>query len=649
MDKARILNRKEPPFAYAGQVLRVNLGSGSIRIESTADYAREWLGASGIAIKVLYDELRPWVTPYDPANLLVLGAGALVGTTAPGACKSNLSALGPITGGWASGMSDSHAGGQLKCAGYDLVIIEGRAHRPVYLSINDRQIEIREAADLWGLTTWQTVDRLREKFGDPTLHALSIGPAGENLVRGACVIQDKGRAFGRCGLGAVMGAKNLKSIVVKGTGSVRIANPERFMRAVGDARALFKKSSTLAALRKYGTLGGLSNKIRHSNFCYRNFQELVVPDEMARTMDPRRIIDQYQVGHQSYPGCAIGCSRHLHIQEGPWAGLRTEASQMETLCGLQGKLGVAEPTFSFKAHALCNEMGLDVDLAGGAIGWAMECYQRGIIGREDTGGIELNWGDAKVILELIEQISHRRGFGDILAEGSAKAADIIGRDSAYYAMHIKGQDLYEPLRGSLGWCLGTTTSTRGGGHTTGAVGDTRSVADPETAKRIFGINNPFTPLEYEGKAEMVTYMEAMHRVANSLGICHMNTIHWDVSHMDLPHLAELYSAASGWETSVEDLQRAAMRQLNLEKAFNLRFTDFDRTDDLPTQRDMNEPIPSGSLKGWKMDAKSYNRMLDKYYDLHGWDRETSYPRRETLENLGLVSVADDLAEIGKCR
>lgn len=634
-------------YAYAGKILRVNLSNGVVKIEPTAPYAREWLGASGIAVKVLYDELPSWVTPYDPANKLIFAAGALVGTTAPGACKSNLSTLGPVTGGWASGMSDSHAGGQLKCAGYDMVVIEGRAHKPVYLKITDGEVEIRDAAAIWGRTTWQTMDILREEYDDPDLHALSIGPAGEHLVRGACVIQDKGRAFGRCGIGAVMGSKNLKAIVVKGNGSIKVADPKRFMQADAKARKLFENSRTIEAMRKYGTLGGLANKIKHSNFCYKNFQELVVPEDVAAAMDPKPVIDKYQVSRRSYPGCAIGCSRKLRIEEGPWAGLETESSQMETLCGLQGKLGVAEPTFSFKAHSLCNEMGLDVDLAGGSIGWAMECFQRGIIDKEDTGGLEFSWGDADLILKLIRMISHREGIGDLLAEGSARAADILGRESSYYAMHIKGQDLYEPLRGSLGWALGTTTSTRGGGHTTGAVGDTRSGVNQEKAREIFGVDNPFTPLEYEGKAAMVFYMEMMHRVANSMGVCHMNTIHWDVEHIDLPHLAELYSAATGWETTVDDFKRIAIRQLNLEKALNLRFTDFDRKDDLPTPRDMSEPIPSGSLAGWKMDMTKYNQMLDEYYDLHGWDRGTSYPKRETLLRLDLAKVADDLERIGK--
>ena len=638
---------KDVLFAYAGKILRVNLSTGSVKMESTAPYARDWLGASGIAIKILYDELHTWVTPYDPANKLIFAAGALVGTTAPGACKSNLSTLGPVTGGWASGLSDSHAGGQLKYAGYDMVVIEGRAQKPVYLRIFDEVVEICDASTLWGRTTWETVDSLRDQYDDPGLHLLSIGPAGEHLVRGACVIQDKGRAFGRCGSGAVMGSKNLKAIVVKGTGGVKIADPARFMQANKKARKLFENSRTREPMRQYGTLGGLANKIKHSNFCYKNFQELVVPGEMAKKMDPKQIIDKYQISRQSYPGCAIGCSRKLRIEEGPWAGLETEASQMESLCGLQGKLGVDEPTFSFKAHAFCNEMGLDVDLAGGAIGWAMECFQRGILNEEDTGGLVLNWGDADLILKLIRMISFREGFGNLLAEGSAKAADILGRDSRYYAMHIKGQDLYEPLRGSMGWALGTTTSTRGGGHTTGAVGDTRTGVNLEKAREIFGVDNPFTPLEYKGKATMVFYMEVMHRVANSLGVCHMNTIHWDVEHMDLPHLAELYSAATGWETTVPDFQRMAMRQLNLEKAFNLRFTNFKREDDLPTPRDMNEPIPSGSLAGWKMDMVQYNQMLDEYYDLHGWDRATSYPKRETLQKLGLTSVAHDLSRIGK--
>ena len=645
------MNENDTTYCYAGKILRINLTSEETSTESTLPYAKEWLGASGIAIKILYDELRSWVTPYEPANKLIFSAGALMGTTAPGACKSNISTLGPMTGGWASGLSDSYVGGQLKYAGYDSVVIEGKAHTPVYLWIDDDKVELRDATYLWGKTTWETLDILRKDLNDPALHIVSIGPAGENLVRGACVIQDKGRAFGRCGTGAVMGSKNLKAIVVRGTGSVKIADPEKFTKTVRAVRAMINSAaSKLEEMRKYGQLGKLDKKQAACGMNYKNFQDSTLPDDMLKAIDPRKTIDKYEVSRKSFPGCAVGCSRLMHITEGPYAGLKTECCQIETLLTLQTRLAVWEPTFMFKVNAYCNELGLDVDAAGGSIGWAMECFQRGIINEKDTDGLTLNWGDAAVALELIRKMSYREGFGNILAESCARAADIIGRDSSYYAMHIKGQDLYEPCRGALGWSLGTTTSTRGGGHTTGAIIDSRPFGTgpaKEKASSIFGIDNPYTALEYEGKAEMVTYTESLHRVNNCFGICHVNTIHEHIDFIDIPHLAELYTAATGWETSVEELKRMTRRQLNLEKAFNLRHTDFDRKDDLPTPRDLNEPIPSGNLKGWKMDMEKYNKMLDEYYDLHGWDRKTSFPTRKTLVDMDLEYVADDLEKIGK--
>lgn len=636
---------------YAGKILRVNLSNGRITTEPTAKYAKEWLGGPGLAIKILYDELKSWVTPYDPANKVILGAGSLLGTTAPGACKSNLSTLGPMTGGWATSCCDSYAGGQLKYAGYDSVIVEGKAHKPVYLWIHNDHIEIREAGHLWGKTTWETFEMIREELDDPSLHTISIGPAGENLARGACVIQDKGRAFGRCGIGAVFGSKNLKAIVAKGTGAVKVAKPVEFMKMVADIRAKYKDTkSHIQNFRKYGTLFDLQGKQNIAGVSYKNFQENILPDEVFDIIDPTKTIDKYEVSRQNFPGCPIGCSRHLHITDGPYAGLVTEGCQMEVLNCIQCKLGVEEPTFLYKANAYCNQLGLDVDAAGGAIGWAMECYQRNIIDEKDADGLSLEWGDTEVILELIRKISYREGFGNILAEGCARAADIVGRDSSYYAIHIKGQDLYETCRGALAWSLGTTTSTRGGGHTSGAINDARPSAkkeDIEAAKKIYGVENPYKPLEYEGRAKMVTFTEALHRVSNCFGVCQQNTVKWDVELLNLSNMAELYSAATGWETSEEDLRNITIKQLNLEKAFNLRHTGLDRKDDLPTPRDLNEPITSGNLAGWKMDEKKYNAMLDEYYDLHGWDRQTSFPKRETLVDLGLGDVADDLEKIGK--
>ncbi len=638
-------------YGWAGKILRVNLSNGQIRTEPTSRYTEGWLGASGIAIKILYDELRSWVTPYDPANRLIVGAGPLIGTTAPGANKINVSTLGPMTGGWASGCSDSHFGPQLKYAGYDSVVIEGRSHTPVYLWIHDEEVEIRDASHLWGKTTWETLDALREELGDPSLHTLSIGPAGEYLARGGCIIQDRGRAFGRCGSGAVMGSKNLKAMVARGTGSIRVADPSRFMAAAAKGRDMVRGAKSSETFHKYGSMSVMPRKQQVCGIAYRNFQETRLPDDMAELIEPTRTIDKYRVAQVSFPGCAVGgCGRTLHVTEGPYAGLITECNQWEVFGTLQGRLAIREPTFMLKANALCNQMGLDVDAAGGPIGWAMECYQRGIIDEEDTGGLKLEWGDAAVALELIRMICYREGFGDILAEGCARAADIVGRDSGYYALHIKGQDLYEPCRGANGWALGTTTSTRGGGHTTGAVAvEATPALDVEKARKVYGVDNPDMALEYDGKARMVKYLEVLTRICNSLGVCIFNSKYRDMDMMGLPELAELYSAATGLETSVEDFERLAMRQLNLEKALNLRHTSFDRKDDMPTPRDLAEPIPTGGLEGWKIDEQRWNGMLDDYYDLHGWDGATSFPRRETLVELGLEGVADDLARIGKLR
>lgn len=638
-------------YAYAGSILRVNLSNGDIRTEPTLTYAREWIGSSGIAIKILYDELRSWVTPYDPANRLIIGAGALIGTTAIGANKISISTLGPMTGGWASSLSDSYLGGHLKRAGYDAIVFEGKAHRPVYLWIDDDVVEIRDAAHLWGRTTWETLGIIRETHGDSRLHTLSIGPAGENLVRAACVIQDKGRAFGRGGVGAVMGSKNLKAVVARGSGAIRISDSRRFMESMAKSRGIYKDLPTAENFHKYGTLGIMKGKQEVCGIPYKNFQDTHLPDEMAEAVDPKHNIEKYQIAKQSYPGCAFGgCSRIMHVTQGPYAGLITESNQWEVVGTLQGRLAIEEPTFMLKANALCNQYGLDVDGAGGPIGWAMECYEKGILDEKDTDGLKLEWGNAAVVLELIRKISYREGFGNILAEGCFRAADIVGRESSYYAMHIKGLDLYEPLRGAMGWSLGATTSTRGGGHTTGGpVIETQGALDVAKAQEVYGIDNPHKPQEYENKAKMVLFGEALQRVNNCLGVCHWNTAYLNPNLPGLPEMAQWYSAATGWETSVEDLKRMTMRQVNLEKALNLRFTNFDRKDDMPTARDLMEPIKTGSLAGWKIDLEKFNRMLDDYYELHGWDRETSFPKRKTLLDLDLEYVAEDLAKIGKLR
>lgn len=635
-------------YGIMGKTLRINLTSKEIKSVDNFEYYKDFLTSSGYAAKIIYDEVKDWVTPFDPKNIVIFSAGALIGTVAPGACKMNISTIGPMTGGWATGSSDSYVAMELKHAGYDAVIVEGRSHTPCYLYITDEEVQIRDASALWGKTTWETLEAIREELNDSKLHIISIGPAGENLARGACVIQDKGRGFGRCGTGAVIGSKNLKAIVCKGKKPIQVFDPDRFMQVAMRCRKKILDCPDTVKFRKYGTLGIFQHKQDMGAIPYRNSQESVFPEDTDVTMDPVQVIDKYTVSKQNFPGCPIGCGRHVTITDGPYKGLTAEFNHWEAFGTIVGRCAVTEPTFMVKVTAYCNELGIDFNLAGCAIAWAMECYQRGILTREDTDGMELEWGNEEQILKLIRKMSYREGFGNILAEGSKRAADIVGRNSSYYAMHIKGQDLYECLRGSNAWALGATVSTRGGGHTTGTCGYEQAInIDEEKAFRVLGIKNVSDPLSYEGKAEVTYLFEVLHKINNSTGICHQNTIYNKLDYLVVADIAELLSAATGVEMTAKDLEDIAQRQINLEKAINARFTSFDRKDDLPTIRDREEPLHGGKMDGWMLDMDKYNGMLDRYYELHGWDKQTGYPKRSTLEKYGIGYVADELERRGK--
>lgn len=632
-----------------GKTLRINLTNGWTKIEDYSALFDSYMGH--YAPRILYDQLLDGTTPFDPRNIVILSCGALMGTLAPGSCKMSMSTLSPVTGGWGTGSSDSHVGLAMKATGFDNLIMEGRAPKPSYLYLTEAGVEIRDAAFLWGKTTWETLDLLRSELDDPQLHVLSIGPAGENLSRNACVIQDRNRAFGRCGTGAVLGSKNIKAIVCKGSRPVRVADPERFFKRVQALREVMLASDTYKKMSQYGTLSCFERKQEICGIPYMNFQQCRIPDEYASRMNPMKLVDKYQTSRQGFPGCVLCCGREVTITEGKYKGVHANMNQWEIMGAIMGKCRVLNPEFMIVVSMRCNQMGIDVDVVGGAVAWAMECFERGILTKEDTGGLEIRWGDEEMILKLIDMMSYREGFGDLLAEGSARAAERLGRGSEYYAIHMKKQDLYEMPRSSNAWCLGATTSTRGGGHTTGTPGYEQNAKgmDNDACLRLFGMTAQEVqdPESYEGKAKLVYYMESLHRMCNSLGVCNFNTAHWDITFANMDDLAELTSAAIGHEVTPQMMEDAAMRQLNLEKALNLRFTHFDRRDDYPPEREMREAIPTGARKGWRIDRKKYGVMLDEYYKMHDWDPATSYPTRKALERYGLGAIADDLERIGK--
>lgn len=637
-----------PASSIAGRILRVNLSTGRVWTEETLPYVRNYIGGRGINARILFDEVKPGISAFDPANRLILGTGPLVGTLAPCACRHNVDAKSPMTEGIGSGNSCGHFSAELKYAGFDHVVIQGRARSPVYLRIEDGRCDLRDASHLWGGTTGETDDRIKEDEGDETVQVASIGPAGENLVRSACLIANRARAAARCGLGAVMGSKNLKAFVVRGSNGVGAAHPRSFMEQVKEAWNKTRTSPTVAPYREWGTFRTpeVFNTLGH--LPVRNFQDEFLDQGVLEGVDPARCRREYEVRRLGYTSCPVSCSHFYRVEKGPLAGLVCEGIETNDVLNFVSKLEIKDLAGVIQLHHLCSEYGLDQDNVSGAVAWAFECYQRGILGEEETDGLRLQWGDQEVVGELLRKTAWREGIGDLLAEGSKRAADVIGKGSGAFAIHIKGQDSIEALRGSgRAWALGCVVSTRGGTHTRGAnLVEMRDYPE-EVYQRVWGVPKLNGPLAYEYKPHLVSYYEQLRAVNDSLGICNFVGNDVDPDLMGPDRLAGLFQAATGIRMTGEELMTVGRRIHNIEKAFNVLHAGYGRKDDYPPRRFVEEPVASGPRKGERLPIEAWDAMLDEYYELNGWDRETGLQTRECLESLGLQEIADRLEAAGR--
>lgn len=633
-------------YSNAGKILWVNLSTRKICFESTSNYMDKFLGGRGINQWILFRETSPDIYAFDPACPIIFGTGVLVGTLAPGACRYNVDSRNCMTGGIGSGNSGGHFGPELKFAGYDNIVIIGRRREPCYLWINDSNIEIRKASHLWGKTTWENDDMIREELGDDDIQLATIGPAGENLVRGACIINNGARAVGRCGLGAVMGSKHLKAVAVKGTGGISIAKPKKFMKLVEELWEKIQNNSETKLLKKYGTTFIPEENNKVSANPVRNFQDGYW--EKAENLSAEELDKKYTVRRVACFSCPIPGSHWLRISDGEFEGVEGEGFEANTIKDFGYKLDIDYWPAIIKAHILCSQYGLDVDNTAGPIAWAMECYQRGILKKEDLDGLELEWGNYKAVLELIRKIAMREGVGDLLAEGSKRASDKVGKGSQKYAMHIKGQDLYEPLRSAKGWGIGVILSPRGGGHMRGAPAfEFYGKVNQEEGEKYYGVRTAGDRKTYEGKAKLITFMENFKAVVDSMGICYLLTC-WRSPYLIGPgDLASLFEAATGKSLSGSELMKIGERIHNIEKAFNVR-VGMTRKDDKPPER-FFQPIKSGPAKGERLEKEKFKKVLDEYYELRGWDKETGLPTRVKLQEVGLKEVADNLEKYDKLK
>lgn len=638
--------------AYAGRIARVDLTSGKGSVGESATLTRRFLGGRGVNSWILLDELTPDVDPLSPENILVIGAGALVGTTAPAACFTSIGSKNLLTGG----INFAHAGGHfapaMKKAGFDNLVISGCSEHPIYLYLHNGKIEIKNAEHLWGKTTWETQAIIKKELVDDDLRFLTIGPAGENLVRFAIAIVDKTRAAASGGLGSIMGSKNLKAIVARPTEQVSIAHPQGFQQLASSYYALMKNSEFVKMISQKGTHGAYTRSMNEN--C--SLPTLNVaddhwdPSQMARIDFPQILNEQtnIRVSEERFPSChncPIQCGYVVYeVVNGPYAGLKLNAFEANTVFAFGSRCDIADIAALLKIFEQLSLQGLDNDAAGVVIAWAIDCYQKGILQPEDTGGMPLTWGDAACVLELLRMISQNDGFGSLLARGVLEASKIIGRGSEYYAIHCKGQDNVDALRAAKGWGFGNVVSLRGGRHLDGSPTTEHQAISFELGDKLYGVPTAGDPSAYEGKGKLTFWYSCFKAVVDALGICYYTTWWADHSFLGPDDLAAIVSEATGSPVSAADLLHIGQRIVNVEKAFNTIHRNFSREDDMPPQIFIDESIKSGRFKGERLDEVKWNDMLDEFYESHGWTKDTGQQTKDGLLRLGLYDVWEKLEE-----
>ena len=601
---------------YTGTILRVDLTDRRVEVEPLDHtIARDYIGGRGLISYLFYRELEPGIDAFSPKNKVAVVTGPLQGTATPFTPKFVVANKSPLSGALSRSVSGGgEFGPELKYAGYDALIVQGKATNPVYLWIDDGNVQIRDARAHWGKTTSETEDAIRKELGDDSVKILPIGPGGENLVRFSGVIPGS-RAAGRGGAGAVMGSKNLKAIAVRGSGSVQVAKPEDFITKLGEAHQAVKAHPLSASRIAYGTAGTVSAVYKVGALPIQNYSKGTFDAIEGLVADT--VKEKVYIHNESCFGCPLPCGKTALIKDGPYKGTVMQGPQFETIGLLGSNCGIGDILAVTRANYLCNEYGLDTISTGNVIAFAMECFQRGYLTKQDTDGMDLRFGDAEVVLELIDKIARRDGIGDLLAEGTRRVSEKVGQGSEKFAMHSKGQGFasFDP-RSIVGMGLLYATATPGANHSYG----------PTFRAEVVDLKDPFTP---EGKGKICRTTQNAYCLQDSMIYCSFSRYGFD----NARRLAFL-DAVTGWAYSEAEATLVAERIYAVERLFNMR-EGFTGKDDTLPWRSLNEPMPDGPSAGHTVPLEP---MLVDYYQERGWDRNTGVPTEETLTKLGLTDL-----------
>jgi aldehyde:ferredoxin oxidoreductase len=617
---------------YTGKILRVNLTNQTAKKEKLPlKVARDFIGGAGFGIKYLYDEVKAGTDPLGPENKLFFAPGPFSGTAVPCASRIAVTGKSPLTGAVGMCLSGGFFPVELKLAGYDMLIIEGKAEKPTYVWIKDGEVRFRDANKLWGTQTSDCQQIIKDDLHDQNVRVACIGPAGERLSKIACIINER-RAAGRKGLGAVMGAKNLKAIAVRGSGTLDLASPEKFKSARAAMFKAMKESPVLYPhFAKEGTPSNVDNTCALGIFPAKNWSatgEFTPVDQIGvEALESRRI------GKEHCADCPVGCSQLRLAQAGPYAGIMTEGPEFETLYSLGGETGVDNMDSIIAADRLCDELGLDTISAGVTVGFAMELFEKGIFTTADTGGLELKFGNHQAMISLIRLMAFREGIGDVLSDGVKAAAARIGKGTERYAMHVKGLELpgYD-VRGAKAHGLSYATSYTGADHNRGYA-----------FQEIFGVPVPYAVDRFsiEGKGKLTVWNQDVRTATCDCPTMCVFLLDMAMAPRATESTAAFMEAVTGLSFTSEDVTKVGERINNLARAFNVR-EGFKRADDTLPERLMTEPLQSGASKGQLIGKEDLKTMLDEYYTVREWDLKTGVPTKKKLLELNLDYVCNEL-------
>jgi aldehyde:ferredoxin oxidoreductase len=624
---------------YNGKIAKIDLGKQSVSVEEPEESLyRKYLGGRGLGVYYLFKDLEPKIDPLGPENELIFATSVITGIPISGMSRYSVVAKSPLTGGYGEAEAGGFFGSELKAAGYDALIIQGSSKSPIYLWIQDGKVEFRDSSALWGKTTKETQEEIRKDLKDPLVRVALIGPAGENLVRYACILNELKFANGRGGLGAVMGSKKLKAIAVRGHKRTQPKNPERIDEIAKWMIAHWRDFPGAVTRSTYGTADSVMPLDTEGILPTKNFQggSFVKAENISGETMKNTIL----TGTDGCYACLLRCKRKVVASKPHETDPSYGGPEYETIVAFGSLCEIDDLNAIAKANQLCNAYSMDTISAGNVIAFAMESYEKGLLNNSDTGGMEFQFGNADTMLQLLEMIAHRKGVGNLLAEGVKNASEKIGKGSSRFAMHVKGKELpmHDP-RGKAGLGLAYAVSPSGADHLQHAHDPV--FIRPSKFMETFGITEGVDADSLgPAKVRLFVYAQLWWSLLDCLGACKFIFMPHNAGVLDSGHLVELVNATTGWDTSLWSLMKASERALNLACCFNLR-EGFTAADDTLPER-LFEELAFGSRKGSRLDKKGFGEALHLYYEMMGWDRNTRVPTIAKLEELDLGWVAKEI-------